>query len=165
MSDIETALPLLPPIEAPNSDFIDIAPIGHSTNCPLESEAQIPEFVEAPLVEPVTKLWRKQVPTFTSSANVTDVAAMVGLKYDELSPENQQVVQDLIDEEAAQADSRRKTEINKPGDVAHYTPVFTQVIISTPLAGQTPETVTDFFNQVAERFVDQSVPHTGEKTE
>ena len=56
----------------------------------------IEQFVETPLVEPIRRLFFKNIRTVTSSANKENKEPVIGIDYDCLSPQNKNIAQQMI---------------------------------------------------------------------
>lgn len=149
------SLPELPEMPAPNSALAGIAPIARDAGRLLESPAQIAELVEAPLVEPVTKLWEKHITTITSSANEEGTEAYIGLNFDFLSPANRAIAESLLQAEAPLPDDRGQVTFVPANDPQHGRTVHNSLFLSLPVEGQTRQSITDYFTAVADLFEPQ----------
>lgn len=160
MTDKE--FPDLPPITAVHQvpmqpAFADIAVIPSDRNRAIENLDQIPEIVEAPLVEPVKRCWEKNVPTYTSSANGAHTEAYIGFDYDHMSADNQRIMDEMTAADAQQPEEQRQIKVFRPGENPGDTDPRVRVTISKPLEGETPESIGQFFTDIADRFVEQDL--------
>ncbi len=61
----------------------------------LTSKADIERYVEAPVVEAVTSMWEKNIPTTQSSANQEGETAWIDIDYTNLSDDNKKIADGL----------------------------------------------------------------------
>lgn len=99
----------------------EINPIEKSRNQMIMGRDEIKELVELPLVRACEGLWDKGVRTLSSSANKKDVGsnAYIILDYGSMSPENQEIAQEM--EEVIDYDGMKAVKLKIPiedGDVS-----------------------------------------------
>jgi len=156
----------LPPLEtidsAPNAAFASIIPIHRSEGQTFKSVSQIAEFVEVPLLGTVTKLWDKNIPTLSSSANGETPEAYIDIDYDALSDRNRIVVQELMEADKELPEEQQRARMIVLKGSGNSDP-HTRVKLALPLEGETPESVGAFFTDLADRFTEQDLAWAGQE--
>ncbi len=145
-----------------NPAFADIQRKGHERGQALTSPERIHELIEEPLIEPVTVLWDKNVPTFTASANAEEASAELGIFYDALSDNNKAVLDKMLQAEEGLPEDQRSTDITYPGDNDHDSSKRTKFLLRRPLEGETPESITAFYLDFANQMHEQSLSWAGQ---
>lgn len=164
MTSHEDTLPTLPPLKAETAAlpamaaFATVERIPKSARQVFSSRAEIPDFVEAPLVQAATEFFDRNIPTIESSAHGQGVdRAYIGIDFDALSSTNQRLVGQFMEADQWLPEEARRLTIITPTD---HDP-RARLMITMPLEGETPDTVGHFFASVAQHFEPQSLDWAG----
>lgn len=163
MSEAGQTLPPITPIEdipgTQQSALAAVERIRFDAGRRIQGRADIARLVEAPLVPAVEVLFDHNVPTHDSSAN-PEGGVYLSLLLDKMSPENQQVANDLVASEQEVPSGNRRFEIASDSTLRDIT-LSRRLIMHGDSTAETPQAVEADFKQLAKRFHPQDLGWAG----